>query len=109
MERLQKLLEFLSDNPGDSFLQYAIALEYIKRGDAAAGCKYFEGLVKNDPEYVGTYYHLARLYKKMGEKIKAEDCYKQGIAVATKINDGHALSELKNAYTNFQMGIDDDE
>lgn len=109
MERLQQLLEFLSGNPGDSFLQYALALEYIKRGEYDQACGYFEGLVKNDPDYVGTYYHLARLYKKLGEKTKAENCYQQGITVATRLNDVHALGELKNAYTNFQMGIDDDE
>lgn len=109
MDRLDQLKAFLAENPNDSFIRYAIALEYIKKGDNENGRSSFETLVKNDPDYVGTYYHLAKLYKKMGLSEEAGNCYKEGIEIATKINDMHALGELKNAYTNFQMGLDDDD
>ena len=33
MERIEKLKEFLRASPADSFLQHALALEYIKTGD----------------------------------------------------------------------------
>lgn len=108
MERLEQLKAFLNESPDDSFLQYAIALEHIKKGELENGLSYFEGLVKNDPDYIGTYYHLAKLYLKLRRKEDAETCYKNGIAVATKLNDFHALSELKNAYTNLQMGIEEE-
>lgn len=109
MERLEQLKAFLEENPGDSFLQYAIALEHIKKGELEKGLSYFTGLVKNDPEYVGTYYHLAKLYLQLGRKEEAETCYKNGIQIATKINDAHALSELRNAYTNLQLGITEED
>ena len=32
MDRIEKLNEFLKDNPADSFVQHALALEYIKLG-----------------------------------------------------------------------------
>ncbi len=35
MNRIDTLLEFLKLNPTDSFVQHALALEYIKRGDDA--------------------------------------------------------------------------
>ncbi len=109
MDRLAQLKAFLAEKPDDSFLQYAIALEYIKLKDFQNGLAYFTGLVEKDPDYVGTYYHLAKLYKKLNMQDEAGKCYQSGIAVATKVNDAHALGELKNAYTNFQMGLDDDE
>lgn len=33
MDRVEQLLIYLAENPRDSFLQYALALEYIKKGE----------------------------------------------------------------------------
>lgn len=109
MERLDQLMSFLNENPNDSFLQYAIALEHIKKGEPEKGLIYFENLLKHDPDYVGTYYHLAKLYLKLGMKPEAIACYENGMGVATKLSDFHALAELKNAYTNLQLGIEEDD
>ena len=40
MDRIEQLKAFLVENPDDSFVQHALALEYIKLGDDAAA-KYF--------------------------------------------------------------------
>ncbi len=109
MDRLEQLLQYLNDNPKDSFLQYALALEYLKKGDHVTGLEYFETLVKNDPDYVGTYYHLGKLYVKLGRKEDAENCYTQGLKIAKNQNDHHSFAELQNSKTNLSMGIDDDE
>ena len=109
MSRINQLLQFLQDNPKDSFIQYALALEYIKIGEPDTGRQYFEQLISNDPDYVGTYYHLAKLYVQLNEKSLAESCYENGIAIAKKLNDTHSLAELQNAYTNLKMGISDDD
>lgn len=108
MSRIENLLEFLNENPKDSFVRYALALEYVKQGSPEIGLNYFEGLVEDDPEYVGTYYHLAKLYLQLSRKSDAESCYEKGIIIAKKINDQHSLAELQNAFLNLQMGIEED-
>jgi hypothetical protein len=39
---------------------------------------------------------------------KAEMTYENGIAIAKKLQDQHALAELQNASLNFKLGISDD-
>lgn len=108
MSRIPQLEAFLSDSPNDPFIHYALALEHIKSGNLQDGLKYFEGLVQQHPDYVGTYYHLAKLYIQLQMPDKAEMTYENGIAVAKKLQDQHALAELQNASLNFKLGISDD-
>lgn len=109
MSRIPQLTAYLQDQPNDTFLRYALALEYIKAGQPENALTWFEGLVASDPEYIGTYYHLAKLYIQLKRPEDAELCYTNGIAMAQKINDQHALSELKNAALNFKLGLTDDD
>ena len=68
------------------------------------------GLTAQNEEYVGTYYHLAKLYEKLDKKTEAEECYKKGMSIARKIGDNHAYNELQSAFASFNgLGDDDDE
>jgi Tfp pilus assembly protein PilF len=98
MERIEKLKQYLAAQPGDSFLQHALALEYIKLGDEHGARALFENVVANDPGYVGTYYHLAKLLERAGETGNALAVYEQGMARAKAAGDKHALAELQMAY-----------
>jgi Tfp pilus assembly protein PilF len=98
MDRLVKLKEFLEKNPGDSFLRHALALEYIRIGDEVNARKMFEEVLKDDPAYVGSYYHLAKLLERMGEREAAIDIYEKGMEASKKSNDSHSYNELKTAY-----------
>ncbi|MEZ5013471.1 MAG: tetratricopeptide repeat protein [Chitinophagales bacterium] len=109
MDRLPQLLEFLNENPDDSFVQYAIALEYIKKGETDKARKQFEDLVNKDPDYVGTYYHLGKLYARLSLRAEALSCYAQGITIARKLQDQHSMAELQNAKLNLEMGLDDED
>lgn len=95
--RLERLFEMLKDEPNDSFLKYAIATEYVKQNDMSKALYYYLDLIKSDEDYVGTYYHLAKLYERTGEKGKAMDIYTKGMQVARKLGDSHAFSELQVA------------
>lgn len=97
MERIEKLEEFLKQNPNDSFLKHALALEYIKMGDDEAAEKHFLEILENEPNYVGSYYHLAKLYERNNKTEKAIDWYKKGMYEAKKAGDNHALNELRMA------------
>ena len=97
MDRLSQLLEFLEENPNDSFIRFALALEYMKKEDYENALKYFELLIDADPNYVGTYYHLGKLYQQLDRNGDADTCYRNGIVIAEKLNDRHAYSELMTA------------
>ena len=98
MNRIQKLKEFLIANPADSFIQHALALEYIKLGDDAQARNVFESLLCRDKNYVGSYYHLAKLLERTGAKEEAIQCYETGMLKAKEAGDDHAYNELKSAY-----------
>ncbi len=97
MERIDKLNEFLKANPGDSFLQHALALEYIKINDDAAARQLFETLLQREPGYVGSYYHLAKLLERAGDINAAIAIYGKGMEEAKKAGDKHAYNELMMA------------
>lgn len=97
MDRILQLERFLAEQPNDSFLRHALALERIKRGELDMARSLFEELLANDPTYVGSYYHLAGLYDKLGQTASAIETYERGIEVARKLQDRHAQNELQMA------------
>lgn len=107
-ERLKQLLGFLEETPGDPFLLYAIAAEYAKMGDEGEALSRFVQLTVSHPGYVGTYYHLGKLYEKVSEPSKAIAVYEQGMEVAKNKRDRHALSELQAAWR-LANGMDEDD
>lgn len=98
MDRISKLKEFLQANQGDNFLKHALALEFIKNGDDAAAQTLFEEILTQDPGYVGSYYHLAKLLERTGNTEAAIQWYEKGMEAAGKAGDQHALGELRSAY-----------
>jgi Tfp pilus assembly protein PilF len=102
MERIEKLKEFILTNPDDPFLQHALALEYIKVGDDSKARQLFEELLMNTPSYVGSYYHLAKLLERTGERQKAAEWYVKGMEAAKAAGDNHALNELRMAYEDME-------
>jgi Tfp pilus assembly protein PilF len=98
VDRVSKLKEFLLVSPADSFLQHALALEYIKLGDDEQAGDLFQEIINREPGYIGSYYHLAKLLERLGETDKAVEIYKKGMEEARKAGDNHAYGELKGAY-----------
>ncbi len=101
MERLARLNELLKANPADSFLQHALALEYIKMGNDKEARQVFEKILTNNPAYIGSYYHLAGLLARTGEKASAIAWYEKGMLAAKSAGDQHAFNELRAAYDNL--------
>lgn len=103
--RLNHLLELSAEDPKDEFVLYAIAQEYVKAEDYPSAIKQFNHLRDINPDYVGLYYHLAAAQIENEDEENALDTYIEGISVAKKLNDQHALGELMNAKTNLELGI----
>lgn len=104
--RLQQLLKFLEESPNDAFILFAVAKEYEGLHDNKNALSYYLQLKEKDPDYVGTYYHLGKLYEQLEEFKTAFFTYKLGMEIARKIGDQHSLSELAGAKLN--LGDDDD-
>jgi len=98
MDRVEKIKEMLIENPKDSFLCHALALEYIKLGKDGDARKLFELILENEPGYIGSYYHLAKLLERTFETDEAIKVYEKGMEEARKVGDNHSLSELRSAF-----------
>lgn len=98
MDRINKLQEYLTASPNDSFLQHALALEFIKTGNDQEARKLFEKILEHDPKYVGSYYHLAKLLERNGETEIAIKWYEKGMAAAKQEGDQHSYNELQASY-----------
>lgn len=98
MDRIEKIKEFLQASPADNFLRHALALEFIKAGDEPKARELFEAILVSSPDYVGSYYHLAKLLEKMEETALAIAWYEKGMEAAKKVGDNHSYNELQAAY-----------
>ena len=49
------------------------------------------------PTYTGTYYHLGKLYLALGQRDKAAEIFRKGIAVSSQEGALKDLSELQQA------------
>lgn len=97
MSRIEKLLEYIKQNGKDSFLQHALALEYIKIDRDEEARNVFNELLLREPTYVGSYYHLGKLLERAGNFEKAIKIYERGMQEAKKAGDMHSYNELMGA------------
>ena len=110
MDRFETLLQYHREDPGDPFVRYALAQEHLGRGETNEALQYFEGLADEHPDYVGTYYHLGKLYEALGRSGDAIRTYQAGIQQAAQASDLHARAELQGALLEAQgIGFDDED
>jgi len=102
MSRIEKLLDYLKTSGKDSFLQHALALEYIKEGDDEEARKLFNEILLREPTYVGSYYHLGKLLERVADFEKAVRIYKRGMEEAKRAGDTHSYNELQGALEDLE-------
>jgi Tfp pilus assembly protein PilF len=98
VDKISKLKEFLAASPHDSFVQHAMALEYIKLGDDEQARGLFEEILNREPGYIGSYYHLAKLLERNDKTEDAIKVYEKGMEEAKKAGENHAFGELRGAW-----------
>ena len=103
MTRAERIKEMLAANPNDSFLQHALALEYIKIEEDERARELFQNLLKNDENYIGSYYHLAKLLERNNKIEDAKEVYEQGMLKAKECGDMHTYNELRTAYEDLVL------
>lgn len=102
MSRIEKLLAYLETSGKDSFLQHALALEYIKVGNDEEARKLFNDILLREPTYVGSYYHLGKLLERVADFDKAIRIYKRGMEEAKRAGDTHSYNELMGALEDLE-------
>lgn len=85
MNRIAILRSFIEKNPADMFSQHALSMELLKLGEYQEARKLMEEILEFDEMYIGTYYHLGKLYERIGEFMMAEVVYTKGAIIAEKL------------------------
>ena len=97
MDRIEKLKAFLQENPNDPFLKHALGMEYRSLGEDRVALTWYESALETDPDYVPSFYQLAKYWEEKGDRAKALDYYDNGILAAQKASDTHMVNELRQA------------
>jgi hypothetical protein len=100
--RIEYLQGLLAEEPKEPFLHYAICLE-IKKGEEDALPSFLK-LMQDFPEYLPAYYQTALLLAEKGEIQQAASIASEGIMLAEKQMDLHALAELKGLRQDILAG-----
>jgi len=106
MSRKDQIIALLEASPKDAFLRFALAKEHEKAGEDAGAKAVYEALVAEQPDYVGTYYHLGKTLERLGEEAAAWQVYTEGISVTKRLGEKHAMSELAGA--RMELGDEED-
>ena len=67
-------------------------------GDDEAARSLFEEILDREPGYIGSYYHLAKLFERTGRTEDAIRIYEKGMEEAKNAGENHAYGELRGAY-----------
>ena len=100
--RLQHIQEMLKNEPQDSFLNYALALEYAKADDVKKAIELIEELLLQNENYLGAYYQLGKYYEQIEQQQSAINTYKKGIVIAQLQKNKKTLGELNEALISLE-------
>ncbi len=89
------LTEILTQNPGDAFARYGLAMEYANQGKTGSALAEFERLLSTHPDYTAGYFMAAQTMVKAGHVDEAKARLAQGIASAQRTGNAHALGEMQ--------------
>jgi tetratricopeptide (TPR) repeat protein len=97
MHRIDVIKEMLLQEPHDSFLNYALAIELEKENRIAEAITTIEKIIARDEQYLGAYYKLGKLHEASGGRSKAAAVYEKGILIARQQKNNKTLNELNEA------------
>jgi cytochrome c-type biogenesis protein CcmH/NrfG len=89
--RVENLLRMLEGEPSDVFLNYALALEYIKDETASATAEsQLMHVLSLDRSYTAAYYQLGKLLERQNRITEALETYRAGLEIAKAKKDKKA-------------------
>lgn len=105
--KIKQLARQIKNNPGDSFSKFALALEFRKEGEFKKARILFEDILASDPDYVGVYYHLGKLYEVLDQHNDAKELYNKGIDVAGQQGETRTKKELSEALEQLKIVMEE--
>ena len=84
----------LKADPGDAFLQYALAKACAAEGDLPAALVQFDQVIAAHPDYIAAYFQKGQLLADEGQTGAARDVLTRGVIVARRVGDRHAEAEM---------------
>jgi predicted Zn-dependent protease len=95
MDKIAMLTQILTQNPGDAFARYGLAMEYANQGLTDASLAEFDRLLSTHPDYTAGYFMAAQTLVKAARTDEAKARLAQGIASAQRTGNAHALGEMQ--------------
>ena len=95
--RIDTLQELLLKEPNDSFLNYALALEYLKTQNHAEAIAVLEKILEKNTNYLAAYYQLGKAYEQAAQPQQAIVTYKRGMEIAKAQQNQKTVKELNEA------------
>jgi len=89
------LKDILSQNPGDAFARYGLAMEYSNSGKVSEAMNEFKALLKSHPDYTAGYFMAAQALSRENRMDEARKMLQEGIAAAQRTGNEHARSEME--------------
>ncbi len=96
-KRIDSLKQLAAQDPGNMFIRYGLAMEYVNSGELELAATEFQSIVTDNPDYAAAYFHGGQTFEKLGRVEAAKILYERGIAATTRTGDEHTRSELKGA------------
>lgn len=102
MPSVEQLEKLLAVDPDDSFMHYALALEYAKAGDHDKAAESFDRCIAIDEQYCYAYFHKARSLEADGQLEDARATLETGLGIAKRVGDQKAASEINSYLTTLR-------
>ena len=92
--RLEKIQAMLTDDPGDTFLRYSLAMELDKVGENNTSLAKLGELAAEDPPYVPAFFMAGQQLVRLGRVNEARTMLRDGIEAARNQGNSHAAGEM---------------
>lgn len=93
MSRIESIQQMLTEEPNDTFLRYALAMEYWKAERQTESFEIFESLVHTEEPHIPAFLMYAQRLGEIGRLPDARAILREGIDIA-RSRDPHAAAEM---------------
>ena len=96
-DRKDQLLGMLQEEPDDEFLNYALALEYLRSKEYPLAASQLMRVLQLNENYIAAYYQIGKLHEILNENDAALKMYHEGRARALAKKDRKSAGEFEEA------------
>lgn len=94
MPSSEQVRSMLETDPEDVFVRYMLAMALVSEDEPTAAINEFDEILSRDPDHVPAHFQKGQLLAREGEIDQARQTLQQGIVVARRVGDQHALGEM---------------